>query len=101
MTWKDLARRVRKFDVAVAWAPVDPRDDPHVREYLAVTRFTINGLYLAAINVDDSGTLEGNWYTTISDRAEDDLPFGDYADWSEILTYGQHVQVVTSWAQLI
>ena len=101
MTWKDLARRVRKFDVAVAWAPVDPHDDPRVREYLAVTRFTINGLYLAAINVDDGGTLEGNWYTTISDRAEDDLPFGDYADWSEILTYGQHVQVVTSWAQLI
>ena len=85
----------------MAWAPVDPRDDPRVREYLAVTRFTINGIYLAAVNVDDGGTLEGNWYTTISDRAEDDPPFGDYADWSEILTYGQHVQVVTSWAQLI
>ena len=66
-----------------------------------MTRFTINGIYLAAVNVDDGGTLEGNWYTTISDRAEDDLPFGDYADWSEILTYGQHVQVVTSWARLI
>ena len=79
MMWKDLARRVRKFDVAVAWAPVDPRDDPRVREYLAMTRFTTNGLYLAAVNVDDSGTLEGNWYTTISDPAEDDLPFGDYA----------------------
>ena len=48
-----------------------------------MTRFTINGIYLAAVNVDDGGTLEGNWYTTISDRAEDDLPFGDYADWCQ------------------
>ena len=32
-------------------------------------RSTINGLYLAAINVDDSGTLEGNWYTRPSATA--------------------------------
>jgi hypothetical protein len=95
-----IASRVRKFDIANTWAPVE-RNDSRVRQYLAVVRYTINGLYLAAINVAEDKSPQGDWYTTITDAAEEALPFGDYADWSEIATYGQHLEVVTAWAQLI
>jgi hypothetical protein len=40
-----------------------------VRENLAVVRFTIAGLYLAAINVCDDNDEDGDWYTTITDEA--------------------------------
>ncbi len=57
--------------------------------------------YLAAINVDEDGEREGSWYTTITEDAEEHLAFGDFAFWSDITTYGEHIQVATSWAQLI
>lgn len=101
MTWQDLAARVAKFDIAMTWAAVEPRDDPRVREHLAVVRFTVGGRYLAAINVSDDDTHDGDWYTTISHDAEQHLPFGDNAEWSDITRYGEYVQVVTEWAQLI
>jgi hypothetical protein len=63
--------------------------------------FTINGLYLAAINVSEDGGDEADWYTTINDRAEDHLPFGDYAAWTDIAEYGENIQVATAWSQLI
>lgn len=100
MIWKDLTSRVRKFEIATAWAPVDVRWDSRVNEKLAVVRFTIGGLYLAAINISDDGNHGGDWYTTITDDAEPCLPFGDHADWSSICRYGQHIQVVTAWAPL-
>lgn len=100
MTWQDLAAKVAKFDIATAWAAVDPRNDPRVREYLAVVRFTINRHYLAAINVSDDNTHDGDWYTTISDDAERRLPFGDCTGWSDIARYGEYVQVVTAWVPL-
>lgn len=100
MTWRDLATKVAKFDIATAWASVDPRDDPRVREHLAVVRFTINAQYLAAINVSDDDTPCGDWYTTISDEAEQHLPFGDHAEWSDITRFGEYIQVVTEWVPL-
>lgn len=100
MSWKDLASRVRKFELATAWAPVDLRGDSRVHQKLAVVRFTINGLYLAAINVSDDQSNGGDWYTTITDDAERYLPFGDRADWSDICRYGQYIQVVAAWASL-
>jgi hypothetical protein len=101
MTWPDLAARVPKFDIATAWAPVDLHNDPTVREHLAVVRFTINRMYLAAINVSDDDSHDGDWYTTINADAEQQLPFGDNDEWSEIAQYGEYIQVVTQWAQLI
>jgi hypothetical protein len=101
MSWRDLAPKVAKFDIASAWAPVDPFDDARVRQHLAVVRFTINNRYLAAINVSDDDTYDGDWYTTINDEAERQLPFGDNAEWSDIARYGEYVQVVTQWARLI
>lgn len=101
MQWRDLAAKVKHFDIATKWADIKYAADPRIREHLAVIRFTINNLYLAAINIDKAGSIAGDWYTTITDRAEDDLPFGDYADWSDIAEYGQHIQVVTAWAQLV
>jgi hypothetical protein len=101
MNWQDLATRVTKFDIGTAWSPVNLPNDPRVREHLAVVRFTINRLYLAAINVSDDDSHDGDWYTTISDDAEQQLPLGDNAEWSDITRYGEYIQVVTQWAQLI
>jgi hypothetical protein len=66
-----------------------------------VVRFTINRLHLAAINVSADDTQDGDWYTTITHGAEQQLPFGDNVDWSDITRYGEYIQVVTQWAQLI
>jgi hypothetical protein len=100
MCWTDLARRVRAFEIATAWAPVELRSDLRVRQHRAVIRFSIVGKYLAAINVCDNSSIEGEWYTTITDDAEVNLPFGDYANWSDIVRYGEHIQVVDEWQQL-
>jgi len=62
MAWKDLAIRVRKFEVTTAWSPVQV-GDPRVREHRAVVRFTVNHLYLAAINVCEDLDYRGDWYT--------------------------------------
>jgi hypothetical protein len=99
MSWQDLAIRVRKFEVAIGWSAVQAAD-PRVSEHRAVVRFTVNGLYLAAVNVCEDRGHEGDWYTTIADEIEHHLPFGDYADWSDITQFGAHIQVVTSWAPL-
>jgi hypothetical protein len=40
------------------------------------------------------------WYTAITDDAEVNLPFGDHANWSDIVRYGEHIQVVDEWQQL-
>lgn len=100
MDWPSLASRVRTFEIASGWAPIHTDEDARVRNHLAVVRFTIVGRYLAAINISDDRSPEGDWYTTVTDDAELDLPFGDYAYWSDILRYGAHVQVVTSWGPL-
>jgi hypothetical protein len=81
--------------------PVDLHNDLRVREHLAVVRFTINRMYLAAINVNDDDSHDGDWYTTICQDVEQNLPFGDRAEWSSITRYGEYIQVVTEWAQLI
>ena len=101
MTWEELARRVRNFEIATAWAPVDPRNDPRVREHLAVVRFTINRLYLAGINVSDDDTHDGDWYTTVRHDDGQDIPFDGTPDWSDIARYGEYIQVVTQWAQRV
>jgi hypothetical protein len=99
MKWHELAPRMGAFDIATAWSETEPRGDLRVRQHHAVVRFTVGGLYLAAVNVSKTGDHEGEWYTTISDDAESHLPFGDYADWSDITEYGEHIQVATEWTQ--
>jgi hypothetical protein len=42
-------------------------------------RFTISGMYLAAVTISDDDDPEGDWYTTITDEASERLPFGDHA----------------------
>ncbi|WP_329406673.1 TerD family protein [Nocardia vinacea] len=100
MSWSALASRVRKFEIATAWAPVDRRGDARVRASLAVVRFSIGGRYLAALNISSNGTEEGDWYTTVTERAGRHLPFGSYAAWSDIAQHGKQIQVVTAWAPL-
>lgn len=97
MKWHELAPRMGAFELATGWSEVEPRGDLWVRQHRAVVRFTIDGIYLAAVNVSETRDHEGEWYTTISDDAESQLPFGDYAYWSEIAEYSQHIQVVTEW----
>lgn len=101
MPWRELASRVRTFEIAQRWAPIDPRGDPRVRDHLAVVRFTIDGLYLAAINISNIANYEGDWYTTITDTAERRLPIGDRCLWSDISRAGKYIQVVTTWATLV
>lgn len=100
MTWRDLAPKVRQFRIVTAWAPITPGYDERVVQHLAVVRFTITGLYLAAINICETGDYSGNWYTTVTNRAEEYLPFGDNVDWSQIATHGKYIQVATSWVDL-
>ncbi|WP_329405746.1 TerD family protein [Nocardia vinacea] len=100
MSWKDLAARVRKFDIATAWSPVHQHEDSRVREYLAVVRFTIGRTHLAAINVCADGREGGAWYTTTTERNRQQLPFGDRAEWSEIVCNGRDIQMATAWVQL-
>lgn len=100
MLWKDLAGRVRQFEVVRTWLPVDQRGNPQTREQFAVIRFTIGTQYLVAINVADDRSAEGLWYTSISDAAEPGLPFGDQAGWSEIVRHGRYIQVATEWQPL-
>ena len=42
-------------------------------------RFTISGMYLAAVTIRDDDDPEGDWYTTIADEASERLPSGDHA----------------------
>jgi hypothetical protein len=101
MLWEGLARRVRSFEIATQWAPIDLRSDLRVRQHRAVIRFSIGGRYLAAINVCDNSSTQGEWYTTITDDAEIALPFGDRATWSDIVRYSDHIQVVAEWQQVV
>ncbi|MFI2338404.1 TerD family protein [Nocardia rhamnosiphila] len=100
MSWNNLAARVRTFEIATEWRPVDPGQDRRVRDRLAVVRFIIGDRYLAAINVCADGRADGDWYTTITDGAERSLPFGDYARWQDIAAHGSHIQLVTGWSEL-
>ena len=72
--------------------------DTRIRKHRAVIRFTVSGLYFAAICIRRNDCSD--WYTTISDEPSDDVPIGDFADWSDIRRYGSQIQVVTSWAIL-
>ncbi|WP_280300649.1 hypothetical protein [Nocardia abscessus] len=63
-------------------------------------RFTIGSNYLAALNIDKYGRVEGDWYTTVTRRTSSRLPLGNLADWSEITEHGTHVQVATGWREL-
>ncbi len=100
MTWQNLAPRVRTFEIATEWAPVAAQGDTRVCECKAVVRFTIGAVYLAAVNIDDCGRVEGDWYTTVTEGTAVDLPFGDFAQWSEISRHGTHIQVATAWRRL-
>ncbi|MFE9327633.1 hypothetical protein ACIHDR_38265 [Nocardia sp. NPDC052278] len=100
MSWKDLAARVRKFDIATAWSPVRQHEDSRVREYLAVVRFTIGRTQSAAINVCADGRVGGAWYTTMTERDKQHLPFGDRTEWSEMVCNARDIQMATAWVQL-
>jgi hypothetical protein len=100
MNWRDLAVRVRRFEIATTWSPLQ-RNDLRVREHRAVVRFTVNGLYLAAVNISEDRRHAGDWYNTITEVDEGYLPSVDYSEWSNIERYGGHIQLVTGWAQLI
>lgn len=102
MHWRELTKRVRVFEIAAVWAPVtDPRYYPHVEEDHAVTRFSIAGLYLAAVHITDDSGVQDAWYTTITDNLSMRLGLPGILNWSDIVNYGQQIQVVTEWAQLI
>jgi hypothetical protein len=102
MSWSLLTAAVREFEIATSWDSVaDLRSDPRLREDRAVVRFTIGGLYIAAIGIWIDYRQETNWYTTITNDARDGLPIASVASWPDILAYGAHVQVVTAWAALI
>jgi hypothetical protein len=97
--WSNLSRQVSSFDLASAGDAVATRD-ARIRKHRAVIRFTISGLYLAAIYIRNDGDPSGNWYTTISDELSHHLPLGRFTAWSDIRRHGSHIQVVTSWATL-
>ena len=100
MRWNELAMPTRTFEYVDGWTPVDTRDDPRVRQYLAVVRFIINDQYLAAINIAQDGSDDGDWYTTVTEQAQRHLPIGDCPTWAEISRYGKFVETPTRWEWL-
>ncbi|TDZ94512.1 hypothetical protein CCUG62472_02708 [Mycobacteroides salmoniphilum] len=95
MRWTDLATRLRDFAVVSRWDATKPQDE-RLRENLAVVRFSINGMYLAAIRIAGYDG-QADWYTTITNEAEIQLPFGDCASWPEICKHGSHIQIADGW----
>lgn len=100
MKWADLAARVCQFDIVTAWAEVDRRGDARTLENLAVVRFTVNGRHLAAINVCENGSADGEWYTTLAECDAWDEHFRYYADWNEIMEHGRRIEVAIGWESL-
>lgn len=100
MIWKELATPARKFERADGWTRVDPHDDPRILQHLAVVRFIIDGQYLAAINIARDGSYEGDWYTTVTEQAGQDLPIGDCPSWSEICHFGRSIDMPTIWERV-
>ena len=97
MTWEKLATPAREFECADGWTRVDPRDDPRIRQHLAVVRFMVDRRYLAAINIARDGSYEGDWYTTVTEQAGRHLPIGDCPTWSEISHVGRSIEMPTLW----
>jgi len=95
--WDELATPTRKFECASGWTAVDPRNDPRVRDHLAVIRFIIAGQYLAAINIADDRSYEGYWYTTLTEQAAQNLPIRGQPTWSEIGRFGRSIEMATEW----
>jgi hypothetical protein len=97
MTWQEIATPARKFERATGWTAVDPRNDPRVRQRLAVVRFLVSDHYLAAVNIARDGSYEGDWYTTVTQQAERHLPIGDCPSWSQISHFGHSMEIPTGW----
>ena len=100
MHWKDLGPRLSNFDYAVAVDPVNPRDDPRVREYMAVVCFTLENFYVAAINISKTDGRDGDWYTTIPDSMDSPLGAGRGVTWTEISRCARTPRVVTKWSHI-
>ncbi|WP_327138816.1 hypothetical protein [Nocardia sp. NBC_01327] len=71
-----------------------------VREHRAAVRFTIGDIDFAAVNIRTDEREDGDWYTTVTEQGEQQLPLGHRAIWSEIASNGHRIQVVTIWAPL-
>lgn len=88
MSWEELAPFVPEFDYAVSLDWVSPSNDPRIRQHLAVVCFSFDNHYVSAINVDEGGSFDGNWYTTS----------GECVTWAAIAASAQGLQVVTAWS---
>jgi hypothetical protein len=99
MAWDELAAPGRKFEYAARFTAIDPRDDPRVRDHLAVVRFIVAGRYLAAINIADDLSYEGYWYTTATEQIERNMPIACRI-WSEISRFGRSIEMATDWELL-
>jgi len=97
MSWRELATPTRKFEYASGWTPVDPHNDPRIREHLAVVRFPIDGQYVGAINIAEDRRDEGYWYTTLTEQAEQRLSVGCGSSWSQISRLGRFIETPTTW----
>lgn len=100
MNWETLGSQLPSAEVVTAWSDVKTQVDARVRQYGAVVQFTVGRHRIAAVNIDDSGDDEGDWYTTVSDDLESELRLGKFARWSEIVRYGSQVQVAVRWRSL-
>jgi hypothetical protein len=102
MSWPQLAANVHAFEIAAGWrAVVEPAHELRDADNHGVFRFTVADHYLVGLCVRSDYQDEARWYTTITDEVGVQLPFGSYVEWSDIATYGQHIQAVTSWAAVI
>ncbi|MDW5614856.1 MULTISPECIES: hypothetical protein [Mycolicibacterium] len=99
MTWQQLTSNISNFAVASGWQPVrEPAPELRNAPNGNVYRFTISRLYVVGLCVRAGYQDVGDWYTTITDDEADRLPFGSYLDWSDIATYGHHIEAATEWS---
>lgn len=97
MYWSDLSPRLGTFDYALAVDPLNPHNDPRLRDHMSVVCFMLGDLYVAAINVSDKGGIDGDWYATIPDSVDSPMGDGRGVPWAVISRYARHPRVVTSW----
>lgn len=96
MTWAELTKRIRSFEVPTGWDSITNAHDPRAHMHGAVVHFYVNGRSMAAVCVSDRYE---SWYTTMTQAVEQFSPFYKQPDWEDIVRYGQQHNLVTSWAR--